>query len=163
MGRNNLVASMAALATTPNLNSTTRLTMSAGTTLDLRHFHDALGSLNGSGTVILGQQIYSAGFTTSSPSYTYGSTLLINGGNISATGTATELSDFSGSIISDGPTNPDLPFSGGHLVIGTAAVPVAPAGLQATVTAERNEHVPRRDNHQRRGNALRQERQRAAR
>jgi autotransporter-associated beta strand protein len=133
-GRSNFVASMAALATTPNLNSTVRLTMSAGTTLDLRHFHDSLGSLNGSGTVILGRQFYSPGLTLTTPSYTYGSTLILNGGNVSATGTPTETSEFLGNIISDGPTNPELPFSGGHLVIGTIAVPVSPAGRQATVT-----------------------------
>ncbi len=133
-GRSNFVASTAALATTPNLNSTVRLTMSAGSTLDLRHFHDSLGSLNGSGTVILGRQFYSPGLTTSTPSYTYGSTLIINGGNISTTGTPTETSEFSGNIISDGPVNPELPYSGGHLVIGTIAVPVSPAGRQAVVT-----------------------------
>jgi autotransporter-associated beta strand protein len=140
-GRSNLQSSVGTngAAAAPNVNTTTRVNVASGAVLDFgNHYHDAVGALNGSGTVILGSQQDSQNLLTSAPSYTYGSTLLINGGNTTNTGTATFESNFSGNIVSDGLTNPKLPMSGGHLVIGTVTTLAAGAGLQATVTLSGN-------------------------
>jgi autotransporter-associated beta strand protein len=95
------------IATSSVLGTQTSVNIGANGYLNLGKFNESIGTLSGTGTIVLGALSDQRAVVTA-PNFVYGATLRI-----------TRDSTFAGSIVDDGTVDSvNAPFSGGHLVIG---------------------------------------------